>query len=253
VAHPTLVAVGDLLVDVVVRGGPGHAARVSLRPGGSAANVAVWAASLGARASVIGRVGDDVGGTALRAALGERGVEVLLTTAADEPTGTFVLLGNERFVDRGANATLRPEHLPERIEADVVAISPYIAPATAAAAVERARAGWVVALGKPLRGANGVVVSELEGAEGVHVLAERFRLACVTFGALGAIAVLDGQETSVSAPAVEPKHDLGAGDAFAAALLVALARGESLPAALAEACRRGAEAVASSTGWPVVK
>lgn len=244
---------GDVLIDVVVRGGPGHAAQVSLRAGGSAANVAVWAASLGARTSAIGCVGDDLAGRAVQAALDERGIETLLATDPDKTTGTFVLLGNDRFVDRGANASLAPQHLPAVIEADIVVISPYIEAATAAAAVERARAAWVVALGKPLRGANAVVLSELEADEGVHVLAERFRLACVTLGPLGAIAILDGEETSVSARSMDVADPTGAGDAFAAGLLVSLSERASLAEALEEGCRCGAGAAASPTGWPVVK
>jgi ribokinase len=246
-------AVGDLLVDVSVRGGKGHDARISLRAGGSAANAAVWAAQLGARTTLIGRVGDDLAGQALAAALEDRGIDLQVSVDEEAATGTFVLLHGQRFVDRGANGFLAPEHLPGTIEADVVAVSPYLQPATASAAVDRARSRWTAALGKPLLGANAVVLSELETDEGVHTLAERFRLACVTLGELGAIAVLDGEEASASAPAAQAAEATGAGDAFAAALLVELARGAPLRDALDAACRCGAEAAVSPAGWPVVK
>lgn len=250
---PHFLAVGDLLVDISVRGGHGHGAHITLRAGGSAANIAVWAAHLNARASVVGRVGDDLAGRGIRAALEGRGVDALLTTDPEAPTGTFVLVGREAFVDRGANERFAPHDLADTLDADVVAVSPYLEPETAAAAVARARAAWIAALGKPVLGANAVVVSELETGHGVHVLAERFRLACVTLGALGAIAVLDGVEASASAPAVGTLDPTGAGDAFAAGLLVSVARGAPLAEALAVACRCGAEAAASPTGWPVVK
>lgn len=251
--HPRFVAVGDVMVDISVRGGPGHEADVSLRAGGTAANTAVWAASIGAESTVIGRIGDDLAGGLLRDALVERGVTVELALDRDLPTGTFVLLGEKAFVERGANAAFGPEHLPDSIEGDIVAVSPYLEQATAEAAVQRARAPWLAALGKPLRGANAVVLSELETDEGVHVLGERFRLACVTLGGLGALALLDGEETSASTPSVQTGDATGAGDAFAAGLLVSVAQGATLADALAVACRLGAESAASPTGWPVVK
>jgi ribokinase len=252
-ARPSVVAVGDLFLDVSVHGAPGHGARTSVHAGGSSANTAVWAAAVGARSSVIGRVGYDLAGGAVRAAIEGQGVHVLMSTDLERPTGTFVLAGGDRFVDRGANAGLTPAELPDTIEADAVVLSPYLEDATAAAAVDRSRARWIASVGRPLRGANAVVLSEVESDEGVHLLAERFRLACVTLGALGAIAVLDGHEASVALPAVEALDPTGAGDAFAAALLVALCGEASLEEALAEAARCGALAAASPTGWPVVK
>lgn len=248
-----LVVVGDLFVDVSVHGGPGHASRISVRAGGTAANLGVWAVSLGAHVVVVSRVGDDLGGRGLLAALEERGVGAAVSTDPGAATGTFLLLGTDRHVDRGANAALAPEHLPKAIEADVVAVSPYVEPATAQAVVQRARAPWIVALGKPLLGANAVVLNELEAEEGVHELAERFRLACVTLGELGALAVLDGEEASATAPPVATDDSTGAGDAFAAGLVVSVARGAGLADALAEGCRLGAASAASPTGWPVVK
>jgi ribokinase len=250
---PRLVAVGDLLLDVSVRGSPGHDAHVSVRAGGSAANVAVWAAHLGASATVLGRVGGDLAGRAVREALEQRNVDVRVAVDPALATGTFVLVNSERFVDRGASARFSPDELPETIEADIVVVSPYLPRAAADAVVRRARAEWVVALGRQLRGAGGVILSEDEAEVGVHVLGAQYRLACVTLGRLGALAMLDGEERSAPAPVVETGEATGAGDAFAAALLVAVARGSSLSDALEDACRVGAEAAASPTAWPVVK
>jgi len=253
VAKPSVVAVGDLFLDVAVHGAPGHGAHTTVHAGGSTANTAVWAAALGARSTVIGRIGYDLAGGAVRAAIEGQGVHVHISTDLERPTGTSVLAGGDRFVDRGANAGLTPAELPETIEADAVVLSPYLADATAAAAVDRSRARWIAAVGRPLRGANAVVLSELETEEGVHLLAERFRLACVTLGALGAIAVLDGHEASVALPPVEALDPTGAGDAFAAAMLVSLCGDAGLEEALSEAARCGALAASSPTGWPVVK
>ena len=59
-----LIAVGDVMLDgalpAPVAGGRVHG-RIELRAGGSAANAALAAARLGARAAVIGRVGVDAG------------------------------------------------------------------------------------------------------------------------------------------------------------------------------------------------
>src|SRR5687767_7696187 len=74
---------GDQTLDVVVRlSGPIAAggdtdAEILVAPGGQAANVAAWAAALGARARTIGKRGADDAGRLVRAGLEARGVEVL--------------------------------------------------------------------------------------------------------------------------------------------------------------------------------
>jgi sugar/nucleoside kinase (ribokinase family) len=252
VERPSLVVVGDVLIDVTVRGGPEHDAEVSLRPGGSASNVAVWAAHLGAQATVVARVGGDLAGRAVQTALEERGVEAQLSEDPEAPTGTFVLINGERWVDRGANASLAPQHLPASIEGDAVVISPYVELETAHAAAQRASSPWVVAVGRPLDDANAVILNEIE-AQALEDSRARFRLTCITRGVRGAVATLEGRHASAQPPAVEAGGAAGAGDAFTAGILVSLARGADLDEALVEACRCGAEAAASPTGWPVVK
>ena len=59
------------------------------------------------------------------------------------------------------------------------------------------------------------------------------RLACVTLGARGAVAVLEGRVERARPETNTPEDAFGAGDAFAAGLLVALARGDALGDALA--------------------
>jgi sugar/nucleoside kinase (ribokinase family) len=66
----------------------------------------------------------------------------------------------------------------------------------------------------------------------------------VTCGADGAVAVLDGHlETSRPEP-VDNARPVGAGDAFAAGLLVALVRGAGLRDALEAGCSLGATVAA---------
>ena len=248
------LAVGDLMLDVVVDGS-GHAARVAVAPGGSALKAALCAAGLGADAAVAGRVGDDAAGRLLLAEVTASGVRADVSVDAEAATGTFVLVDGDVRADRGANARYRPEHLPE-LEADAVLVSGYLPPETVAAALERARAPWVaVDAGRlpelPAQAgvalANEAAARRLTGADpeaAVRRLAEGRRLACVTLGARGAVAAWEGGVEHAEPPVSAGPGDVpGAGDAFAAALLVELARGAAVPEALGRACRAGAEAV----------
>jgi ribokinase len=247
------------MVDVVVTG-RGHDARAAVRPGGSAAIAAAWAADGGADATVVGGIGGDFAGAALRAALEAQGLNCLLSIDEKAPTGTFLVLDGEIRADRGANAQLTPADLPERIEADGVLVSGYLPPDTVAAALERADAGWIALSPGPLEplppGANAVFVNDEEALrltgkkpeDAARALGERHRLACVTRGAEGAVVILGGALRAAAATAV-PKPAVGAGDAFAATMLVALAGGSGLDEALAAACEAGARAAALGP-WP---
>jgi len=243
------------MVDVTASG-VGHAARISLSTGGSAVNAALWAAVAGADATVVGRVGDDLAGRALRTALQERGVRSDFSVDPEVATGTFLVVDGEIRADRGANARFSPEDLPDPLEADAVLVSGYLPGPTVARALEQAEGTWIAlapAFLDPLPpGANAILVDEVEAlritgsapAEAARLLGERFRLACVTCGADGAVAVLDGRlETSRPEP-VDNTGPVGAGDAFAAGLLVALAHGAGLRDALDAGCGLGATVAA---------
>ena len=249
------VAVGDVMIDVTASG-LGHAARISLAPGGSAVNAAIWAAVAGADATVVGRVGDDLAGNALRAALQERGVRSDFSVDLEASTGTFLVVDGEIRADRGANAGFSPDDLPDPLAADVVLVSGYLPRPTVAKALERAEGAWLAlapALLDPVPpGANAILVDDVEARrltgsapeEAARLLGENFRLACVTCGADGAVAVLDGRlETSRPEP-VDNASPVGAGDAFAAGLLVALVRGAGLRDALDAGCSLGATVAA---------
>jgi sugar/nucleoside kinase (ribokinase family) len=254
------LAVGDLMIDVVVAG-RGHDAVARFGPGGTAANVAVWAASLGAEAFAAGAVGDDAGSRFLAAELDRCGVEPVFAVDPGERTGTFVLADGEFRVDRGANARLEPEALPDLPEADVVLVSGYLPECALAAVLSRARGAWVALEAANLDelpvGGNAVIANEQQAraltgqdaADAARTLAERYRLACVTCGARGAVAVLDGELRRAEPPQRALQEVPGAGDAFSAGLLVALASGATLADALEEGCRCGA-AAAGSPGWP---
>ena len=79
-------------------------------------------------------------------------------------------------------------------------------------------------------------------------------LVAVTYGSKGA-ALLERGETIASAPAVKttPVNTVGAGDAFCAALTIALREGLAPEQALQTACAVGAAAVADSSSQPALR
>jgi sugar/nucleoside kinase (ribokinase family) len=159
--------------------------------------------------------------------------------------------------DRGANAGFRPDHLPA-LEADAVLVSGYLPPDTVHGALEGARAEWLaldiarldaIPDSAPVVLANEETARRVTGAapeDAARRLAQGRRVACVTLGADGAVAAWEGRVERAHAPAPALNPVFGAGDAFAAGLLVALARGEAVPRALSAACHAGAGAAAQA-------
>ena len=121
-AGPSIVVVGDLVLDVVLAPGidlergtdvPG---RVRLRQGGSATTTARWLGRLGSRSSLVCAVGRDAIGRSLVAVVAGDGVQVRAVRVAGAPTGRIGVLvepdGERSFIqDRGAALRLRPEDL----------------------------------------------------------------------------------------------------------------------------------------------
>ena len=131
-----IVVVGDVVNDIVVvprgpiRTDTDTDSRVQPRPGGSAANTAAWAGSLGAAVDFVGTVGSadaDYHTDTLRHA----GVVPYVHVEPGMPTGSIVLIveGQRRtmLTDRGANAALRPELLTDELldAAGIVHVSGY--------------------------------------------------------------------------------------------------------------------------------
>jgi sugar/nucleoside kinase (ribokinase family) len=277
------MAVGDVMIDVAVEGDAvargGHVTgKVRVTAGGSAANAAAWARAAGASAAVVGRVGDDVAGRVLRAALAERGIEPLLAVDDAAPTGAVLSLGSTVVAERGANGRFVPADVPERLEAGAVLVSGYAllhddTEAAARAALERVDASWIAVdaasarlldrYGRErffratatasvllLNEEEAYVLTDDEPERAAKVLGDLYRLVCVKRGAAGAVAVLDGEFTAACAPRVEVVDQVGAGDAFSGALLAALTDGRLLAEALDDGCRAGAAAAAAAESWP---
>jgi ribokinase len=253
-----LITVGDVMVDVVAERLPAageHAhGSVRIRAGGSAVNAALTAAGLGATAQVVGRIGTDAAGDLVVSALEAKGIDARLTRDGELPTGTAVALADAVVADRGANARLSARDLPTPLRADALLVSGFAlfqdgSREAARAALDRFDGKWpAVDLASPRLAAldfdaKVVFATEAE-AQAVPGLEERFEIVCVKH-ADGARAHQAGQVVEVASPLVARTSPFGAGDAFAAAFLVALASGDGLEAALEGACAAGTLAAAS--------
>lgn len=223
-----LVTVGDVMVDVVAdrlpSAGERAHGRVQLRAGGSAVNAALVARSLGADAQVVGRVGRDPAGDLVVAALEGGGVDARLARDDDLPTGTAIALRDGVVADRGANARLSVDDLPSPFRGDALLVSGFAlfqegSRDAALAALQQFDGEWTaVDLASPrlarLDFDARVVFATRQEAEAVPGLEDRYELVCLKddYG-------------------VERTSPFGAGDAFAAAFLVAVAGGAEVDAA----------------------
>jgi ribokinase len=266
-----IVVLGDVMVDVVaahdapLAPGSDTPARISLRGGGAAANVAAWLAHAGVPVTLVGRVGEDALAAVALAGLDSATLHV--ARDAERPTGTCVVLvgaDGERTMlpDPGANDALAPGELPP---GDVLHLSAYSLlregpRAAALAALEEARAaGMAISLdaasavplaGEPrLAGWVGevdVLLANADEAPLAAAIGARERV--VKRGADGAEWTDGTRSVAVPAPSARVVDTTGAGDAFAAGFLSA--RRGPPEAALAAGARLAAEAVARPGARP---
>jgi sugar/nucleoside kinase (ribokinase family) len=251
-----LVVLGDLMVDVVARiadplaHGSDTAAQISVQGGGSAANTAAWAASIGTDVALVCRVGDDERGrTALPA------VDLHTAVDAEKPTGTCIVLvepGGERTMlpDPGANDGPLGE-IPFGDHLHVVgnALLRDGPRASALAAIDRARAAgmsvsvdpssWALLRPGAIPEVDLLLPNEQEAE---HLSGEMV----VKLGARGA----RWGDLHVPAEPVDVVDTTGAGDAFAAGFLSARLDGAGPREALQAGCRLAARAVAQVGGRP---
>jgi ribokinase len=266
--------VGDVMVDVVCSKLPQAGARlhadVALRVGGSAVNAAAAAVAEGAAVTVVGRIGADATGDLVLVDLARRGIATALARDDELPTGVALAFPSETseptvMATRGANARLAVDDVPRAIDADALYVSGFAlfqsgSSAAAAASIDRCAGASVgidvgsSALAEVARDVSlpaaavlfatadeARVLTGEEPLEAVRALAARVGVACVKLGADGAVAASGDRVEQRRAHSGAPSA-FGSGDAFAGALLVALARGEELGAALERACEAGAAA-----------
>lgn len=241
-------------------------------PGGKGANQAVAAARLGRSVAMVGRLGDDAGGSMLRAALEADAIDTSHLLTTDGVSNGVALISvdgngdNAIVVSPGANARLSPADVATAgsvLAAATVTLLQLEVPLDTIEAAAAAAGGTVILNPAPapteplpdtlLRNVDVLVPNQTELATltGHHgpvdalvaaELATRLPSPAVviTLGAEGALVVMDGTTTHVAAPVVEPVDTTAAGDSFCGALADALVGGASIVEAAEWAVRVGA-------------
>jgi ribokinase len=267
VTRPHLVVLGSLNTDFVARvpelPRPGQTVlgeRLLTFAGGKGANQAVAAARLGARVTMVGRVGRDARGDALLTELEREGVDARgVARDPEEPTGAALIVvdragENQIAVTAGANGRVDATDVTRALEAleggSLLALQLEIPLGSVALAVAGAvrRGRRTILNAAPgaslepelLRGLEAVVVNQEEAgtlvgrtvagpaaalAAARHLHLAGVRLGVVTLGAAGtALCDQDGPRLVEPFP-VSAVDTTAAGDAFVGALAVALGRG----------------------------
>ena len=289
---PRIVVVGSSNTDLVVRApalpGPGETVLGSaflVAPGGKGANQAVAAARLGARVTLVARLGADEFGDRALAAFGREGIDTTFVARdAEAASGVALIVVSESgenaiAVAPGANMRLTAADVdraaPAIREADMLLLqleTPL--PTVRHAATLAMKAGVPVILNPapaaPLAGEllsrvsvltpNELEAAALTGASASGVDAARqaalrlhasgVRDVVITLGREGAL--MEGEAGSGHVPgcAVTAVDTTAAGDAFNGALAVALAEGASLARAVRFANRAAALSVTGPGAQP---
>ncbi|UWU95033.1 ribokinase [Bradyrhizobium sp. CB1015] len=237
-------------------------------PGGKGANQAVAASRLGARTTLIGRLGKDSFGAELKGFLSEQGIDLgYVVETAEAHTGTAIITvaeaDNTIVVVPGANALVGADDVSVvPMLAGDVAVSQFEIPLPAIAAFfRRARAAGAVTMLNPAPAQKmpgellalvdilvlnetelgflaGVELSESDAAARITDVARKLQARedqtiCVTLGNRGVLALDGCEEISVAGRVVKAVDTTGAGDCFVGALAAQLADGAALRDALA--------------------
>jgi ribokinase len=266
-----VVAVGHALVDirVIVDRFPGPDEEAEIRcesrgAGGSAVNVAIDVARLGGRSGVIAKIGFDSFGRIVYEELWRSKVDLRgLRISPSKPTGFSILTIDSQgniavYSSKGAAEDLSPQEVDEEViaEARVVHIA-SINPEVAVRAAEAARSHGALVSWDPgrrmaslglkrltdllervdivfLNRLEAKAMTGLEPREASKLIASKGpRWVVVKLGPNG--AMLRRGEEVVHIPPFRPPRVVdttGAGDAFAAAALLKLARGDDIINAL---------------------
>ncbi len=267
---------GSINMDIVMRvdrlpkaGETVAASSLQHLPGGKGSNQAVASAHFGASTRMIGAVGSDEFGTAMRDFLAETGVDIAGVDRLAGPTGlAHVFVSdegeNQIVIVAGANGDVAaPAGWTAFGEGRAVALAQLEVPVAATAAfLAQARNGGAItilntapALTIPdamLDDADLLILNETELAfflgtappEGRVAAADAARRllrrtdqwVVVTLGGAGIVAVAHGDEIAVAAPRVPVVDTTGAGDTFCGVLAAGLSEGLAMAAALRLAC-----------------
>ena len=265
-----VVTLGDVLLDVVVRldeplaAGDDVRARTRTGAGGQAANVAAWAASLGADARCVAKRGDDAAGELVARELAGHGVELVGPVAAGSTGVVVSLVGADGERSMASDRGVAPDFTPDELDAawldcDVLHLSGYALlrepvshTALLAARLAREQGALVsvdVAAWTEIRAYGPVQFRELLDVLAPDVLfateAEWEMLGgayltaptgVIKRGARGVVVVTEDARLDLAPVEAVVVDTTGAGDALAAGFL--------LGGSLEEAARRGLEAAA---------
>ncbi|MBK7405185.1 MAG: ribokinase [Phycisphaerales bacterium] len=274
VRSPRLPAPGETLL-----GGP-----FETFPGGKGANQAVAAARMGARVTMVGRVGTDAYGSELRSVLSREGVDLTaLRAAAGVSTGVALITvdastgENTIVVAGGANLRVCPEDIEAVAglirSADVLLMQLEVplGVVSAAAKIAHASGRQVVLNAAPAQAlpaellalVHVLIVNASEAATLTGLPAGRDpgelagalqrsgpRAVVVTLGRIGALLCDASGCRPVSSVEVEAVDTVGAGDAFCGALAAMLASGVPLDEAAQVGCIAGALAATKAGAIP---
>ncbi len=272
-----IVVVGSLNMDLVVRTPRlplpgetilGHDFRTI--PGGKGANQAVVAARLGARVSMVGRVGDDAFGRTLLDQMAREGIDITHVRVDEAaPTGiAMITVDNEGqnsiVVASGANFRLTPAQAAAALDTlqpyDVLMLqleSPLDAVMAAARSARDVGARVILnpAPARPLPDAlldavDVLIPNESEAAlltgmptqtpaqaevAARRLLARELQAVILTLGGAGALVMTENESIHLPPHQVEVVDTTAAGDAFVAGVAVGLGEGM----AVVEAARLG--------------
>jgi ribokinase len=255
VATLVLATLGDLLLDVIVRlqepieNGTDATAVTRTGAGGQAANVAAWAAALGADSRFVGKRGDDPAGALAAGELTRRGVTVLGPVATGRNGVVVSLVGadGDRAMasDRGVAPTLSADELEAswfegvshlHLSGYSVMSSPIDSAALASVRTVRAGGGTIsvdLASSSVIRAFGAAELQARLGEVEPDVVfaneQERATLGgtntvratwVLKRGAAGAALEADGERREFAAVPADVVDTTGAGDAFAAGYLV---------------------------------
>jgi fructoselysine 6-kinase len=260
-----VAVVGDSCIDIYPATGMSSI-------GGCAPNVAVNLSGDGIRSEFVGRVGDDEEGRRLVAGLKQRGVLVDRVAMTSAPTCIGVLETDERGLthivgtqgdctayrltddDVDYLATRRCVHLKD--VADIGSVCEALAQrgvphsydysdALDQLSGRAAQVSFFSCGAGPAGKERARTVIDAAISSGAEI-------AIATLGADGSIGRCGNVEVRVDVEATEQVDSIGAGDAFIAATLAGLLRGEGLQAAMHRGAAAGAAACRHVAAWPQV-
>jgi ribokinase len=235
-------------------------------PGGKGANQALAARRLGADVQLFACVGDDASADEALALLVEAGVGLANCRRVDgAPTGTALIAvaqsgENHIVVAPGANRSLLPGMF-DVPAADALICQLEVPTESIARLADEFRGFLCVNLAPArhvdvsvLQRADLVIVNETEAAWYGDSLTAVNGMIATTVGAAGASLSKHGEDLAIARPPrVRAVDTTGAGDAFTAALALALVEGQEPQPALEFACAAGAAActrLGAQTGLP---